>query len=288
MKYAWIASQLGPGQYPLSWYCSALKVSVSGFRGWRGRDLSQQEQARQALAAQLRLLHQDHRGVYGSPRMFSLLLSLGILCSLGRVARTMQQCGLRGKKRSRGVGTRRRSSDPVAPNLLDRRFAPGELAAWAADITYIRTDEGWLYLAVVVSLYSRRILGWACGKRPSSELALAALRMAAGRQAVQPGQLHHSDQGSTYTSSEYQTQLRALGLTASMSRSGECYDNAVTESFFATLKCELLKGRPLPTRREAHRLIADYIENFYNCKRLHSTLGNVSPEQFEKLHPVLN
>lgn len=290
MKYAWIASQLESGQHPLAWYCSALKVSLSGFRDWRSRETSRREAARQALAAQLRLLHQDHRGVYGSPRMYSLLLSLGVVCSLGRVARTMKEAGLRGRKRNRrGIGTLRRKSDPVAENLLARRFAPGELVAWTVDITYVPVaGKLWLYLAVVISVYSRRVIGYAMGPRPSTDLTLQALERAAACQPPRRTQLHHSDQGSTYTSSGYQARLAELGMQSSMSRKGDCYDNAVTESFFATLKEELLNKRPLPTRGEARWLISDYIDNFYNCKRLHSSLGNVSPEQFEKLHPVLN
>ncbi len=290
MKYVWIASQLEAGQYPLTWYCSALKVSVSGFRDWCSRETSRRTAARQALTAQLRLLHQDHRGIYGSPRMHSLLLSVGIACSLGRVARTMKQAGLRGRKKNRrGIGTQRRSSDPVAENLLARRFAPGGLVAWTADITYIPlAGKLWLYLAVVISVYSRRVIGYATGPRPSTDLTLQALEQAGACQPPRQGQIHHSDQGSTYTSSGYRARVAELGMRASMSRKGDCYDNAVTESFFATLKEELLNKRPLPTRQEARWLINDYIVNFYNCKRLHSALGNVSPEQFEKLHPVLN
>lgn len=286
MKYAYIRAQAHT--WPVSWLCSALLVSRSGYYAWLKCPESAQARENALLKAQLRLLHRASQGRYGSPRLYVQLQSCGIECSPNRVARLMQEAGLRAKpKRRFTVTTHSEAGATTAPNLLDRQFAPGGVAAWAADLTYIGTAAGFMYLAVVVNIRSRRVLGFRLGAVRDSALCAAALKMALSRQQPAAGTLHHSDRGSTYTSWEYQQLLEQNSLTASMSRRADCYDNAVVESFFATLKRELLAGRPTLTRAEAGLLIPQYIEEFYNSTRLHSALGYLSPMQYEKMHPDL-
>jgi putative transposase len=285
VKYRFMQQQRG--RWPLSWMCSAFGVSRSGFYAFCLRPPSPRLRANAALTAQLRMLFADSKRNCGSPRLHNKLAGLGIRCSRKRVARLMGMADLRVRPRRRFVVTTQNTGGAAAPNLLDRNFAPGGEEAWAADLTYIDTAEGWLYLAVVLSIRSRRVLGWAMGQNCNTALCLEALRMAAQKRKPAAGTLHHSDRGSTYTALEYQQALEEYGLRASMSRRGDCYDNAVVESFFATLKRELLKGRRVASRALAQQLINAFIED-YNRERMHSSLGYLSPEQFEKQYPVLN
>ena len=286
MKYSFIAQQRG--RWPISWMCSALNVTRRGYYAWRSRGRNQRTLADTLLTAQLRLLFANRKGAYGSPRLRAELRGIGIACSRKRVARLMNRAGLSALLRPRRVKTTQ--PDPAAepaPNLLDRRFAPGTVAAWVADVTYLRTGQGWLYLAVVMNLYSRRILSYSFSLSCNSALCLAALNKALARQRPQPGTLHHSDRGSTYTAGDYQQALRDNLLVASMSATGDCYDNAVMESWFNSLKREAFQRRTPGTRAQARVQVTAFIED-YNRSRFHSSLDGVSPERFEELHPVLN
>jgi putative transposase len=286
VKYAYIRGQVQV--WPVSWMCRALGVSRGGYYGWLRCPESTRAREDAQLTAQLRAFHRESGGTCGSPRLHEQLGRCGIRCSRKRVVRLMHTAELKGvPKRRFVVTTESEAGAATAPNLLDRRFAPGEVAAWAADLTYIRTTEGFLYLAVVMSIQSRRILGHAIGAVRNSALCLSALKMALSNQRPAAGTLHHSDRGTTYTSREYQEVLEQSGLVASMSRSGNCYDNAVVESLIATLKRELLAGRKNMTRAEAKLVITKYVE-YYNSTRLHSTLGYCSPMEYERIHLALN
>ena len=235
------------------------------------------------LTRQLRLVHADSRGTYGRPRLTRALRAQGIGISAKRVARLMRTAGLqaRGRRRFR-VTTDSAHSWPVAPNALARRFhVPTRNTVWAADLTACWTQTGWCYLAVVIDLASRRVVGWAVRRTLATEGVTAALQMALTRRRPPAGLLHHSDRGTQYASAAYRTLLAAHGLTASMSRLANCWDNAPVESFFSTLKAELLPARPWTDMAAAHAAIGDYIEQFYNRRRLHSTLGYRSPVAFE-------
>jgi transposase InsO family protein len=267
--------------------CSAFSVSRSGYYAYCCRPQSSRRRENAALTAQLRILFADRDRNYGSPRLHDKLAGLGIRCSRNRVARLMASADLRVRPCRRFVVTTQSSGGVAAPNLLARNFAPGGEEAWVADITYIDTAQGWLYLAVVLSIRSRRVLGWATGTSCNTALCLAALHMAAAQRRPAAGTLHHSDRGSTYTAREYQQALDDYALRASMSRRADCFDNAVVESFFATLKRERLKGRRVASRAQARQMIESFIED-YNCERIHSALGYLSPAQFEMKYPVLN
>lgn len=258
--------------------CHVLGVSRSGYYAWRRRTPSQREIANQALAEQIREVFEYSRQTYGSPRVHAELQRRGVMCSRHRVARLMRRQGLVARKRRgwRPVTTRRQAGDPVAPNLLNQDFrADRPHQKWVADLTYINTDEGWLYLAVVLDIYSRKAVGWARADHMRS-----SLRMALWRCHPAPGLLHHSDQGSQYTGFSYQTLLADLKYQVSMSRVGNCYDNALMESFFSTLKTECLVDR-LPSHAAARRVIFEFIEVWYNRQRLHSSLGYLTPEELE-------
>jgi putative transposase len=242
-------------------------------------------QADRVLTARLRAIHHEVHERYGSPRMHREVRARGIRCGKHRVARLMRQAGLCAKsvRRSR-VTTQSDPAQPVAPNVLARQFAPtahpAVNRAWAADLTYLPTREGWLYLAVILDLASRRVVGWALRTRLDRELALSALRMALGHRGARGG-LHHSDRGGQYASGAYQALLQRTGFTASMSRVGICWDNAVVESFFATLTKELLVDGLFPTRDAACRAVVEFIEVWYNRRRRHSTLGYRTPVEYE-------
>ena len=281
MKYRFIREQAP--RYPVKLMCRLLQVSRSGYYAWRLRPPSRRQLANRTLLQEIRQVYYSSRSTYGSPRVHAELLLREQRCSRKRVARLMRLAGLVARRRRRYVVTT--SSRPglsVALNLLDRQFAPGQRAAWAADITYIPTAEGWLYLAVVLDLRKRLVLGLNFGTQLERKLVLGALRLALGRRQPLPGTLHHSDRGSQYCSQEYQAVLAEHGLIPSMSRPGNCYDNAVVESFFAILKRELLQDKHFATREEAQRAIFEYIEVFYNRQRLHSTLGYRTPIEYEK------
>jgi len=270
-------------RYPVRMMCRLLRVSASGYYAWRIRAESSRTTSDRALMMEIRQVHQDSKGVYGSPRVHAELLAKGIPVGRHKVARLMRLARLGGcPKRRFRVTTQRDPRHPVANNLLKQNFstdAPNR--CWAADITYIPTREGWLYLAVVMDLYSRRVVGWSMSRWMSRRLVLAALRMAIDAREPAGGLVHHSDRGGQYTSDDFRDELARHGIDCSMSGTGNCYDNAVVESFFASLKRERVNRVRYRTRDEARADIFDYIEVFYNRKRRHGYLGNISPDDFE-------
>ena len=273
-------------EFPVNLMCKVLDVSTSGYYAWRGRPPSKREMANRALTAKIEKEFKKSGETYGSPRIYQVMRKLGLICSKNRVARLMRVAGLRAKQsRRRKSTTRRNKADRAAPNLLKRDFttsAPNQ--KWLADITYIATQEGWLYLAAVMDLYSRRIVGWAMSKRMTSDLTLTALDMAIRRCRPGPKLIHHSDQGSQYTDREYQAILAAHQMLPSMNGVGSWWDNAPMESFFGLLKSELVYDRAYRTRDEASPDLFYYIEAWYNRRRLHSALGYESPEAYEQLY----
>jgi len=263
--------------------CEVLEVSRSRFYFWLRNPESECARANRLLLSEMRIAFDRTRQVYGSPRLTVELNESGVACSENRVARLMRLSGIRavGKRKYR-VTTHSKHSHPVAENLLDRQFSADKPnAVWLSDITYIWTTEGWLYLAGVIDVYSRILVGWSMGSRITAELTLDALRQAINRRNVTPELMHHSDRGSQYAAIEYQKLLKKTKMICSMSRKGNCWDNAPMESFFATLKAELVYREQFKTRQEAKTKIFDYIEVFYNRQRRHSTLGNISPVDFE-------
>ena len=270
-------------RYPIRLMCRALAVSPAGYYAWRDRPESRRAMQNRTLLSIIRVLHRESRETYGSPSIWSALSKQGHVVGKQRVARLMRQAGLRAKTvRKWRATTQSQHRFPVAENTLDRQFtvaSPNRV--WAGDITYVWTTEGWLYLAVILDLYSRAVIGWAMGQRLTGELAEDALRMALTTRQPQAGLLHHSDRGSQYAATRYQHLLTTHGITPSMSRKGNCWDNACVESFFGTLKRELVHHRRYVTREEATQDIFEYIEVFYNRKRRHSTLGYDSPAEFE-------
>jgi putative transposase len=271
--------------WPLSVLCSVLGVARSGFYAWRKRSVSRRRQRQEQLVEAMREIHgQRHKRSYGSPRMQRELVGQGHRVSENTVARLMRQSGLRAataRKFRHTTDSNHRL--PVAQNVLDRQFeARGPNEKWVSDITYVWTDEGWLYLAAVEDLYSRKVVGWSLGERLTSELVNEALRMAIGRQLPMVDLLAHSDRGSQYASGSYQRLLASRGITCSMSRKGNCWDNAPMESFFATLKKELVHQERYATREEARQSLFEYIEVFYNRVRRHSAIGYQSPTRFEE------
>ena len=272
-------------EYAIAWMCEALEVSASGYYAWAGRDDSPTAVARMTLAKTIAEIHAEVRGRYGSPRMAAELIARGHPCSENTVAKIMRQHGIRakgGRRRVRTTDSNHRL--PVADNHLARDFNPSEPnRAWSADITYIPTREGWLYLAVVEDLFSRRIVGWSMADHMESRLVVDALEMAvAGRRPLTP-LIAHSDRGSQYASEHYQRVLAAAGLQCSMSEVGQCWDNAPVESFFGRLKTELAP-EVFATRDQARAAIFEYLEVFYNRVRRHSSLGYVSPDEFERTY----
>ena len=270
--------------YPVRLLCDVLGVSPAGYYAWRSRPESRRSAANRDLVDDIRRVHRDTRGRYGSPRIHVELKAQGRGASRGRIERLMRRHGIRAiMPRPRRVRTTdSRHGLPIAPNLLDRNFiatAPNQV--WLADITYSETDQSWLYLAAVMDLYSRRIVGWAMADHLRADLPLAALRMAISAQRPSAGLIHHSDRGVQYASVDYRKLMQSAGLRASMSRKGDCYDNAPMESFFHTLKTELVHHWHYATRAEATRDIFAYIEGFYNRTRRHSAIGYISPIEME-------
>ena len=284
MRFAFIRANRAA--WPVAVQCRVLGVSRAGFYAWLDRPESARAAARRELAAAIRVAHAECRGVYGSPRVTAELAARGgpTACE-NTVARAMRAAGIAAARRKRFVPrtTDSTHANPVAANLLDRDFAaalPDQ--KWACDVTYVPTrDDGWLYVAAVMDLCSRRVVGWAMAGHLRAELCLDALDMALGSRRPGPGLIHHSDRGVQYTSGDYRAALAAAGVACSMSRTGDCWDNAAMESFWSTLKRELVDGRAYATHDEARRSIFEYIEVFYNRTRRHSALGYVSPEQFE-------
>lgn len=305
MKFAFIRDSLAR-EYPVSVCCLVLSVSSSGYYAFIGRPQSGREKRRRELSVKIHQVYAEHRSIYGSPRVHAALKQQGVCVNVKTVAGIMKQSHLQGKKKRKFVPKTTDSNHrkPVVKNLLDRKFtATGPNQKWTSDITYIQTDEGWLYLAGVMDLYSRKIVGWALADHMRGELTQEALKMALehrripkskkGRKAKGKKQsgskkgvgsrklLHHSDQGVQYADDAYVKLLKDHGILMSMSHKGDCWDNAVTESFWASLKCELMDHKPFKSHQEASLAIFEYIEVFYNRKRLHSALGYLSPDDFE-------
>jgi transposase InsO family protein len=265
--------------------CRVLHVSRSGFYAWQKRSPSASAGRRSELGERIRQVHQQSRAIYGAPRVHRDLAAADVRCSKNTVAKLMRNAGLRSKTHRRFVvrTTDSRHGHPIAANRLARQFRQAALdQAWAADITYIRTGEGWLYLAAVIDLCSRKIVGWATSDSLAAEVSCQALEMALTHRRPRGPLLHHSDRGVQYACDDYQRLLEKHGLTASMSRRGNCYDNAVIESFFGTLKTELVHHETYPTREAARQSLFEYIEIFYNRQRRHSTLDYVSPYEYEQ------
>jgi len=261
-----------------------MEVSRSGYYAWIKRPESSRKIQDRELVKEIRKVHKISRGTYGSPRITRALKKKGIVCGKNRVARLMHDNGITGKtKRKYKATTNSKHNYPVAENLINQNFnidRPNQI--WAADITYIPTDEGWLYLAAIEDLFQRKIVGWAMNSTMTRQLTLDALRQAVKRYRPPAGLIHHSDRGSQYASHEYQQALRDYQFITSMSRKGNCYDNACMESFFGTLKLELIYGNRFKTRAEARQAVFEYIEVFYNRIRLHSSLGYMSPLEYEQ------
>jgi putative transposase len=273
-------------QWPVAWMCEALEVSASGYYAWAGRGPSAAAARRRDLAAAITVIHAEVRGRYGSPRMTAELNARGYPCAENTVAALMRSHGIRAKAARRFVRTTdSRHGLPVADNLLARDFDPaGPNAAWSGDITYIPTADGWLYLAVVEDLFSRMIVGWAMDATMTSRLVVDALDMAVRRRLPGAGLVAHSDRGSQYASEHYQAHLGRHGIRCSMSRVAQCWDNAPVESFFASLKRELVHDERYTTREQATASIFEYVEAFYNRVRRHSSLRFLSPAEFERTH----
>jgi transposase InsO family protein len=273
-------------EFPVSRMCKVLDVSRSGYYAWRKRSPSEREMANRRLYEKIKRVYNESGGTYGSPRIYRELKRQGVACSENRVARLMRLRDLRAKQtKTYKTTTKRDQADPVAPNRLKTDFTverPNE--TWLTDITCIRTEEGWLYLAAVLDLYSRRIIGWAMSDRMTSDLTIGALKMALEDREVGTELRHHSDQGSQYTDSAYQQLLKDWGIEVSMNGVGTWYDNAPMESFFGTLKAEWTHHHGYRTRQEARTDLFYYIEAFYNRRRLHSALGYVSPVRYEQLY----
>jgi putative transposase len=271
-------------QYPIAMMCRVLRVSRSGYYAWRTRPESARAKIDRELTRVIKRVHAESKGVYGSPKVREDLKDEGYQYSRHKVARLMRNAGLRGcPKRRFRVTTKRDPKHGVAKNLLKQDFhakAPNQY--WASDITYISTQQGWLYLAVVMDLYSRRIVGWSMSHRIGRHIVMDALTMAIKDRQPEDGLIHHSDRGSQYTSDDFRDELQKHGIVCSMSGRGNCYDNAVVESFFGLMKRERVNRVRYRTRNEARADLFDYIECFYNRKRRHGYIGNISPVAFER------
>ena len=284
MKYQFIAEQ--SHQHAITLLCQALEVSISGYYGWRSRSVSQHSREDARLSAEIQQIFLDHRQLYGSPRIHAVLKARGFHCSRKRVVRLMQQLGLCAQLKKRRKPTTK--SDPrarFAPNRLGRDFEASQPnSKWVTDTKAVETAEGWLFLAVILDLFSRMVVGWAMAAIEDGELVSLALRMAVARRHPEAGLLHHSDRGSEFTCDRYQTALRELDIEVSMSRTANCWDNAAMESFFATLTKECTDRTRFQSRQQARSTIFEYLECFYNPIRLHSTLQYRSPIAFEDVN----
>jgi putative transposase len=281
VKFAFI--EVSQVAFPIGLMCEVLGVSRSGYYAWRKCPTSARAKSDAQLAVEIAGTHKRSRSTYGSPRVHAELRARGVRVGKKRVERLMRQNGIQARRKRRF----RRTTDsnhanPVAPNVVERQFeseAPNEV--WVTDVTYVWTDEGWLYLAIMLDLFARRVVGWAASATNDTALALETLGHAMHLRHPAPGLIHHSDRGSPYASSDYRDALDAHGIVASMSRTGDCWDNAVAESFFATIKAELIELARYSTRADAIASIGEYIDDFYNPQRRHSFLGYVSPIEFE-------
>jgi transposase InsO family protein len=271
-------------KWPLSVMCTVLHASRSGYKSWRKRGVPPRQLRQEELLEKIKHIHKESRGTYGSPRILRELRKEGVVVNHKTVEELMKRNGIRAKQKKKFKATTNSNHNlPVAKNLLRRRFkAKRPNQAWVSDITYIATDEGWLYLAAFMDLCTRKVVGWSMAPRMTADLVVDAFRMALFRQKLQAPRLVHSDRGSQYASDAFRRELKAHGCKQSMSRKGNCWDNAVAESFFGTLKNELVHHEKYKTREQAQLSIFDYIELFYNKRRMHSHLNFVSPEEFEK------
>lgn len=281
MKLAAIDAQLGA--YPLQWMCEKFEVSRAGYYAWRKRPPSVRSKQDIRLTVQLKAAYKISRETYGSPRLLAELRAGGLTVGRKRVIRLMKENGLYARRRRKYVHTTNSNhAYPIAENLLARDFsADAPNTKWVGDITYIPTNEGWVYLATLVDLFSRKIVGWAVGESMHTDLALAALRMALLRRRPAAGLIHHTDRGSQYASSEYRREIAKYGIRCSMSRRADCWDNAPGESIFSRLKDDLVYRTTFESKLQAMAAIEDYIENFYNPIRRHSTNGQISPNDYE-------
>jgi putative transposase len=283
--YAFVEAQ--KAAHRVSAMCRALKVSKSGFYGWRGRPPSARAQADALLSEKIARIHTDSRETYGAPRIHFELRTLGIRCARKRVARLMREASLFGcggrRRKARTTLRSQTERTPPAPDLVKRNFTPeAPDRLWVADITYVRTWEGWLYLSFVLDAFSRRIVGWSMANHLKTELVLDALNIANYNRRPEPGLIHHSDRGSQYTSVEFSSRLREAGLLPSIGSVADAYDNSMAESFVSTLKRELIHRHSWPDRQSARTAILEYIEDFYNTRRRHSALGHLSPAEYEE------
>jgi putative transposase len=282
VKFAFIAKHRGI--WPAEWMCGALGVSRSGFYAWLTRPPSHRSRSDEELTAKVRTSFIGSDRTYGARRVWKDVLADGVSCGLHRIERLMRQQALRARPRRRRLpsDSGERKAAAVAPNVLERRFtAPAPNHRWIADFTYIWTAEGWLYVAAVIDLFSRRVVGWSMSAAMTAELVTDALVMAIWRRGKPDALIHHSDRGSQYTSDQFQRLMTDHGVTCSMSRAGNVWDNAAMESFFSSLKTERIARKVYRTRDEARADVFDYVERFYNTKRRHSTIGYLSPMEFE-------
>jgi len=283
VKYGFICNN--DKRFAISLMCECLEVSRSGYYDWLGRPPSKREQKNKLLDAKIVNVYEDHKGRYGSPRITKELLADNVSCSENHVSKRMSAMGLKAKgKRKFKATTDSKHNLPVFDNVLNRDFyASVPNQKWVSDITYVRTEGGWLYLCVYVDLYSRAVIGWSMGKRINKQLVCDALMMALWRRGFPKNVIVHTDRGSQYASKKYRTLLNDYILIGSMSRKGDCWDNSVAESFFRTIKCEHIYDFIYKTRAQAKQSIFEYIEVYYNKKRRHSYLGYVTPEEFENM-----
>lgn len=290
MIYAFIESQ--KATYRVSTMCRTLRVSRSGFYGWRDRPPSARARTDSILLEKIARIHTESRQTYGAPRIHFELRTLGVRCARKRVARLMREaglfgCGGRRRKARTTVRSQTERTPPAAPDLVERDFTPAAPdRLWVADITYVRTWEGWLYLSFVLDAYSRKVVGWSMANNLRSGLVLDAVNMAIYARRPHPGLIHHSDRGSQYTSVELGTRLREKGLLPSMGSVADAYDNSMAESFVSTLKRELIHRYSWPNRQTARTAIFEYIEGFYNTRRRHSALGHLSPSDYEEVRLI--
>ena len=286
MKYAFIRAH--DQEFRICRMCRVRQVSCSGYYAWRARPLSRRSQANQQLVGEIRRVHAAARGAYGALKTWRQLRAEGLGCGRHRVARLRRRYGMEATRRRRfKITTRSRQGQVVTPDLVRRGFtvsAPNRV--WVGDVTCVPTREGWLYLAVLLDLYSRKVVGWAMSERINTALVLRALQMALIARRPSPGLIHHTDRGAIYAAQEYQARLTAHGLAPSMGRTGDCYDNAVAESFFSTVKNELTIEQRYASRRDAQTALFEYIEAFYNRQRIHQSLGYRTPQHVEE--PVLS
>jgi putative transposase len=282
------ANQAAPNALPVHTMCRVLDVSASGYYDWLHRAPSPRAIANAVLVERIRAVHAESDGTYGRPRVCAELRDQGLVVNAKRVGALMRRAGIRGVSRRRGfvVTTQRDKANPAkAADLVQRQFsADGPNQLWVADMTYVPTWAGFIFLAIVLDVWSRRVVGWAIGEEMTAELVLAALNMALQRRRAR-GVIHHSDQGSQYTSVAFGKRCTEMGVRPSMGSVGDAYDNAMAESFFATLECELIDRRSWPTKSEARMALFTYIEGWYNPRRRHKALGQRSPMAFEQLHP---